>query len=100
MNGYAEHFTRHLRLSILLVLTEAPEYSTNDSVISTAVSTMGLSATRDRIRTELVWLEEQSLIVCSAPAPGMTVARLTERGADVAAGRASSPGVQRPSPKG
>lgn len=98
--SYAEHFTKHLRLSILLVLAEAPAYSANDSVVAMAVESMGLAASRDRVRTELVWLEEQGLISCSEPAARVKVATLTERGADVAGGRSTCPGVQRPSPKG
>jgi hypothetical protein len=98
--NYAEHFTSHLRLSILRVLTEAPEYSANDSVINTVAGSMGLPTTRDRIRTELTWLEEQGMVTLSRPAEGVTVACLTERGADVATGRAKVPGIQRPSPKG
>jgi hypothetical protein len=98
--SYAEHFTKHLRLSILLILTEAPGYSANDSIVHTAAENMGLPATRDRVRTELVWLEEQGLLSTRRPNETVTVACLTERGRDVAAGLATVPGVQRPSPKG
>jgi len=100
MKGYAEHFTSHLRLTILLILTEAPGYQANDSIIHTAAEGMGLPATRDRIRTELVWLEEQGLLSTRSPAEGVKVACISERGMDVAMGMASCPGVQRPSPKG
>jgi hypothetical protein len=98
--GYAEHFTRHLRLTILLILTEAPGYAANDSVIATSAQGMGLAASRDRVRTELVWLEEQGLLAIAEPSPGVRVATINQRGHDVAGGLASCPGVQRPSPKG
>jgi hypothetical protein len=98
--SYAEHFTRHLRLTLLLILTEAPAYSANDAVLHNSAESMGLTTTRDRIRTELSWLEEQGLISVRRPAEGVAVACLTERGMDVAKGQASVPGVQRPSPKG
>lgn len=100
MSNYAEHFTKHLRLTILLILTEASGYSANDSIIATAAEGMGLPTTRDRVRTELVWLEEQGLLGLARPAEGVTVATITQRGLDVAGGRAACPGVQRPSPKG
>lgn len=99
MSNYAEHFTRHLRLTILLVLTEAPAYSANDSILHQAAESMGLATTRDRIRTELAWLEEQGFAEVRRPSPGMAVGCLTERGRDIAAGMATNPGVQRPSPR-
>lgn len=98
--SYAEHFTKHLRLTILLILTEAAGYSANDSIIHTSADSMGLPATRDRVRTELVWLEEQGLLTIRRPAEGVAVACISERGLDVAGGMANCPGVQRPAPKG
>jgi hypothetical protein len=100
MKSYAEHFTSHIRLTILLILTEAPSYSANDSVLDTAVNGLGLSTTRDRIRTELAWLEEQGLLSRTEPMQGVIVATISPRGKDVAEGRAQCPGVQRPAPKG
>jgi Fe2+ or Zn2+ uptake regulation protein len=98
--NYAEYFTGHVRLTILKILLEAPAYSANDSIIHMAVESMGLAATRDRIRTELVWLEEQGLLKRTQPHPDVTVGCITQRGQDVANGMAQCPGVQRPSPKG
>lgn len=98
--NYAEYFTGHLRLTILKILLEASAYSANDSILHMAVEGMGLSTTRDRVRTELVWLEEQQLITRGQPHPEVTVACLTQRGHDAASGKTVIPGVQRPSPKG
>jgi repressor of nif and glnA expression len=98
--SYAESFTKHLRLTILRILAEAPEYKANDSILDASASDMGLPCTRDRIRTELVWLEEQGLVRVSRPVDGITVGCITDRGHDVAIGQATNPGVQRPSPQG
>lgn len=88
----------HLRLTILRLLTEQPSYSANDSVLTMATEAMGLHCTRDQMRGHLTWLAEQRLITTFKPTPMLTVAELTERGNDVAAGRSIVAGVQRPSP--
>jgi hypothetical protein len=88
----------HVRLTALRVLAEAPAYRANDSVLAQAIDAMGLPCTRDQLRGQLAWLEEQGLVRLDHPTPTLTVAIATERGCDVAHGRAIQPGVQRPSP--
>lgn len=88
----------HVRLSILRLLGDLPGYCTNDSVLHQAVNAMGLICTRDQMRGHLSWLGEQRL-VSTVDAGHLTVATLTERGADVGAGRSVIDGVQRPSPR-
>ena len=100
IEGYRKHFQAHLRLTILLILAEAPGYRANNSIIHTSVESVGLPATRDQVRTELAWLEEQELVSLEHPSATMIVGSLTERGHDVATARATCPGVQRPAPKG
>lgn len=99
MSDYSEHFAKHLRLVMLRLLAEASEYRLNSLILSDAAEAHGLSATRAQIRTELAWLSEQGLATTTSPAPSMVVATLTERGQEVATGRAIVPGVQRPAPK-
>lgn len=96
--NYAEKHFEHVRLTILRVLAEAPGYSSNDSILTDAVNAMGLTCTRDQMRTNLAWLEEQRLVTLLKPTPTLTVATITERGTDVAAGRSIIAGVHRPSP--
>jgi Fe2+ or Zn2+ uptake regulation protein len=98
MSGYPEHFAKHVRLVILRLLAEATEYRLNASILGDMVAAHGLAATRAQIRTEIAWLEEQGLLKADELANGLVVATLSERGLDVAAGRASVPGVQRPGP--
>jgi hypothetical protein len=50
------------------------------------------------VRSEIAWLAEQGLATSDELPGGLLVATLTERGSDVASGRASVPGVQRPNP--
>jgi len=89
--------TAHLRLSILRVLDSAPARRANSSVIASVTHEFGISASRDQIRTELAWLAEQGLVTVEELG-AVVVATLTDRGLDVAEGRAVAPGVQRPSP--
>ena len=94
-------FREHLRLSLLRMLEGAPGYTANSSILHQVVGDFGLSATRDQVKTELTWLHEQNLVrKRELEIGGLVVASLTDRGLDVAEGRASCPGVQRPSPRG
>lgn len=97
---YGDHFAAHLRLTILRVLTEAPAYRANDSLLTSACDHVGVPATRDQVRIQLAWLKEAGLVALEEPVAKLTIATATERGLDVAAGRATAPGVQRPSPRG
>lgn len=99
MNGNFYDFTMgHARLAILRALAEASAHTANDSVLAMVMEQLGLPVTRDQLRTQLGWLEEQGLIRLSRPTDTLIVAGLRERGADVALGRAHVEGVQRPSP--
>ena len=100
MIPYSEHFAKHLRLVILRLLHEAGGYRLNSSVLTDAANAHGLAASRDQMRGELAWLAENGLTKNEEPTPGLVVATLTERGADIVDGRGQHPGVQRPSPKG
>jgi len=96
--NFYEFTMGHARLAVLRALTEAARHSANDSVLLMLMESLGLPVTRDQLRTQLAWLEEQGLIRVQRPTDALVVAVLRERGADVAVGRATVPGVQRPSP--
>ena len=99
MKGFSQFEQPHLRLAVLQILAEDAGYSANEGMLSAALKWIGHGISRDRLRTELAWLAEQDLVrvedVC-----GLRVARLTQRGEDVARGRAQVPGVARPGPGG
>ena len=99
MTVYAEVITSDIRLVILRALAEDVGYSHNESVLQSILEQFGHVVSRDRVRNELAWLAEQGLIGIRDSA-GYMVATLTGRGADVAAGRATVPGVKRPGPRG
>jgi hypothetical protein len=95
--SFSELVTADIRRSLLLALAGDAGYSHNEAVLQSALDYYGHSVSRDRIRTELTWLEEQGLITLR-DAAGYMVATLTGRGGDVAAGRVIVPGVKRPGP--
>ena len=94
---FKTHVQEDQRLVILRLLHEAQGYGLNSAIIQSALAEFGHRPSRDQLHTELAWLEEQGLILCSQKA-SVKVARLTSRGADVAEGRAVVPGVKKPSP--
>jgi len=88
-----------IRLVILRALEQDLGYSHNESIIHSVVEKFGHRCSRDCIRTQLAWLREQQLVTIEDVA-GYMVVTITQRGADVACGRASVPGVKRPNPRG
>ena len=100
MNGanFWDFTVSHVRLAILRALLEAVQNTVNDSMLMNLMDQLGLPVTRDQLRGQLGWLEEQGLVRLARPSDSLVVATLRERGADVALGRAHVEGIQRPAP--
>lgn len=96
---FADLKNSDLRLVVLRLLNEDPSYSTNESILRDALANFGHTVSRDKVRTELRWLEEQGLVTIQEVTTVLVV-RLTTRGADVATGAARVDGVKRPGPRG
>lgn len=94
-NDFATHLSHDRRLVILRLLADMQAYRANSSVLTMALQQFGHACTRDQVKTELAWLAEQHLVKLEDLGP-VLVATATERGMDVAAGRAMVPGVARP----
>jgi len=100
MSSFSEFVTEDRRLVILRLLNDQPGFSLNESVIQDALGRFAHVVSRDVVRADLSWLAEQNLVSTSVVAGRVWVATLTERGAEIATGRARHPGVKRPSPRG
>ena len=98
MSTFADLIASDIRLVVLRCLAEDPGYDLNESMVQSMLEAMGHNESRDRVRTELAWLAEQGLITV-ATVMNVVVATLTARGADVAEGRSTVPGVKRPRPR-
>jgi len=84
------------RLSILLLLDQAPGGSGNEALLHDALpTTFGHEPSLDQVRSDIAWLAEQGLVT-QREVGGLVLATITARGADAAAGRARVPGVKRP----
>ena len=94
---FADYLRQDQRLVVLRILSELPQYRSNSSVMANLLGEFGHHPSRDQVKTELFWLGEQNLIKVE-DIGSVLVVTLTERGADVAAGRASVPGVSKPRP--
>lgn len=94
---YSQMISADRRLVVLQALAEDPGYSHNESVLQSILEMFGHQVSRDQLRTMLAWLAEQGLVT-TCDVGNIIVAELTSRGADVAAGRATVPGVRRPAP--
>ena len=92
---FFERLLEDRRLVILRLLGDLPGYISNSSVIAKLLSGFGHMVSRDYVRGQIAWLDEQGL-VDSEDVDGVTLVTLTERGLDVARGLSIIPGVARP----
>lgn len=95
--SYSEHMAEDRRLVILRLLEESNDYQANQFILHQALAPMGHAVSHDTLEGDLEWLREQRLITLDQPGE-VKIARLTNRGADVARGRANYPGVKRAEP--
>lgn len=98
MTHFAEHVASDLRLRILQLLAQDIDYAVNEYILARALESVGHAVSRDHLRVQLDWLAEQGLITVENVS-GVTVAKLTVRGKDIAEGRARVSGVHRPDPE-
>ena len=97
MNSFDQTLTEDRRLTILKGLEAAVQYRANAFLLRRFCDTLGHAVSADRLEQDLAWLAEQGLVSLAKP-EGVTVATLSARGQDVAAGRTNTPGVARPQP--
>lgn len=95
--NFAEFQEQDRRLVLLKALENAAQYRANAFLLRRYADAVGHVVSADRIEQDLAWLGEQGLIAVEKTG-SVTVATLTQRGLDVATGRARVPGVQSPAP--
>ena len=99
MSGYSQLQQSDRRLVILQALKGEPDYSINEYVIHDILGYMGHGhgVSAEVVREELGWLENERLITVE-DANDIKVARITDRGVDVANSLVTVEGVKRPRP--
>lgn len=90
--------SEHQALAMLRVLQREPSYKLNDQILLGWLRKLALVLTRDEFDASIDQLMRLALIKTDM-IDGITVIELTEKGCDVALGRAISEGVLRPSPE-
>lgn len=95
MTNFASFLAEDRRLVILRVLAELPAYRTNSFVLTTLLGKWGHEPSAEQVKDDLARLRELELVTVEV-VESVHIATLTTRGADVAAGRATAPGVKRP----
>lgn len=97
MKPYAQVQTEDRRLVLLRALAAASQYRANALLLRRYCDAVGHTVSADAVATDLAWLAEQGMVGTEEP-QGVLVATLTQRGLDVAEGRAKVPGVAVPMP--
>ena len=98
MSGFGDLHAADLRLAILQVLNEDTGEQ-NDLILATWLERIGHTPATQHLRDELAWLAEQRCIkLAPLGSSGAVKASLTTKGADVARGRETVPGILRPDP--
>ena len=96
--NYNDFETSGRRLGILRILARRNQFTTNEySLMDELKGAYAHHVSRDRLHSDLAWLEEQGLLITQQPRAGWIIT-LTARGGDVAEGVADVPGVARPRP--
>ncbi len=93
--SFEKLMTADRRLLLLRVLNEMISYKANSSVLTIAMEHYGHAVSRDYVKTQLAWLQEQDLVTVEEVGP-LVVATLTQRGQEAARGLVIVPGVSRP----
>jgi Fe2+ or Zn2+ uptake regulation protein len=94
MPSYGDHLASTARLKILQLLRKSGEQPLNHELLQLALESMAIRMTADQVRAELNWLKDVHAVTLVDVGP-LVVADLTERGADIARGLATIPGVDR-----
>lgn len=91
--SYHETVMRDVRLSILTLLDQVPDGSLTVGQLDRCLDERpGDPVSRDELDAQIAWLDQARLLTTERIA-GTCLARLTQRGADVARGQATVPGV-------
>ncbi len=95
---YDEYLAELRRHTILRFLVEFPNNRGNDDVLQMALVEDGQEAAHEEVSDDLRYLAQEELVRLTKRGD-YTVAALTRRGSDVAAGRLSVSGIRRHLPR-
>lgn len=93
---FKDVFAEQQRIIMIQAMEQDSDYSLNDQLLQKVLEMFGHSISIDRIDSHLRFLEDCDVVTIENLGHGMLVAKLTQRGCDVARGRARVDGVDRP----
>jgi hypothetical protein len=100
VNPLKEVIARDRRLAILRFLHDAPGCEMNTSMLRSALDAIGHAVSRDTVEADVCRLCDKELVAVerleNLP---VTVVTITERGMEVAQGKAHDPDVKKPTPR-
>ncbi len=85
--------TEDLRRSILTLLAYDNDYRLNQDLIGMALDANGKSVTADSLSNQVLWLQEQGFVT-TENLGRLRVVTLTDRGLEVAKGKARAHGIR------
>ncbi len=97
-NAVEQILRRHRALAVLRFLDRSPEYRTNEEVLMDWLRHIALTCSRENLRDVASFLEKEGYLR-SKNVDGLLVLTLSERGAEIADGRETVEGVERPGPE-
>lgn len=96
-DGYSDHFDAEVRLIILKALDGEQGKALNDSLIMVVLQQFAVRRSRDYLRIQLAWMEENGGAIRLTKAGTSVIAHLTERGAEHLARNSLIVGIKPPS---
>lgn len=95
--SYPEKVVENMRLCMLRILADAPEYALPEAALAEALNQLGHRPSSDVLAAQTAWLDEMGLAT-RLPVGSTCIVTLLPRGLDAALARARVPGVARPRP--
>ena len=92
--SFSQFAQQQQRRLILEQLEAENDYTSNSILLKQVLQMLGHTLSSDQIVTEITWLQVQGLVTLDNFG-GIYVAKLTERGLDVATGASQLPGIAR-----
>ena len=93
--AFDKHTLEDQRLRILQFLSKTSGGDLNENIIKRSLKELGHRPSADQLRTTLHWLKDQNLVTITK-IMGLTIAKITETGNDVATGDTTVPNVAEP----
>lgn len=94
-----ELLAEHQRISILIALKESADYGANTSILADVLKRYAIGCSRDQLKTQLTWLEQNGYVTLEKLSQNTWVARITQSGIDVAEGTVIAHGIKRALPR-